>query len=163
MDRSYRLQRWATPFDWLTGSGLNACPVGRAKFCLGINRFHEVLEDLEAEVEQQLNLIDGRRTVPQGHQADGPLVTRVTPNCGPERGNTRVVLEGRGFGEATQVEFGKSPAVGFTVVDDRTIAALTPPAEPDTGTVQVRITTLSARSIQNPPNNQFTFTRQVLP
>ncbi|MFI5977769.1 Ig-like domain repeat protein [Streptomyces sp. NPDC051452] len=50
----------------------------------------------------------------------------VTPSQGPSSGGTRVTLTGHGFGGTTAVRFGSRSAAGFSVLDDRTIVAVTP-------------------------------------
>ncbi|MFF9819066.1 Ig-like domain repeat protein, partial [Streptomyces sp. NPDC014006] len=61
----------------------------------------------------------------------------VSPDQGPTGGGTTVLLSGRGFTGATQVRFGGRPAVSFSVVDDFTIATVTPAG---TGAVPVTVT-----------------------
>ncbi|WP_340384423.1 Ig-like domain repeat protein [Streptomyces sp. SS7] len=61
----------------------------------------------------------------------------VSPDQGPTGGSTTVILSGRGFTGATQVRFGSRPAASFSVVDDFTIAAVTPAG---TGVVPVTVT-----------------------
>ncbi|MFG3552630.1 Ig-like domain repeat protein, partial [Streptomyces sp. NPDC047725] len=61
----------------------------------------------------------------------------VSPDQGPTGGGTTVILSGRGFTGATQVRFGARSAAPFSVVDDFTIAAVTPAG---TGVVPVTVT-----------------------
>ena len=65
-----------------------------------------------------------------------PAITSITPNRGPTRGGTPVTITGSGFNGATAVRFGTLIA-SFTVVNDTTITAVTPPnvAGPSTVTV----------------------------
>lgn len=61
----------------------------------------------------------------------------VSPDQGQTGGGTLVVLSGRGFLGVTQMRFGGRPAASFSVVDDFTIAAVTPAG---TGVVPVTVT-----------------------
>ncbi|MEU0071549.1 Ig-like domain repeat protein [Streptomyces sp. NPDC006332] len=61
----------------------------------------------------------------------------VSPDQGANGGGTTVILSGRGFTGATQLRFEGRPAVSFSVVDDFTIAAVTPAG---TGAVPVTVT-----------------------
>ncbi|MEU2915105.1 Ig-like domain repeat protein [Streptomyces massasporeus] len=61
----------------------------------------------------------------------------VSPDQGPTGGSTTVILSGRRFTGATQVRFGSRPAASFSVVDDFTIAAVTPAGN---GVVPVTVT-----------------------
>ncbi|MFF9511786.1 Ig-like domain repeat protein [Streptomyces sp. NPDC014724] len=62
----------------------------------------------------------------------------VYPSQGPYSGGTQVVVVGRNFLGATAVFFGARAALAFTVLDDRTIVAVTPAGN---DTVQVAVTT----------------------
>ncbi|MCX4791580.1 Ig-like domain repeat protein [Streptomyces sp. NBC_01221] len=62
----------------------------------------------------------------------------VYPSQGAYSGGTQVVVVGRNFLGATAVFFGARAALAFTVLDDRTIVAVTPAGN---GTVQVAVTT----------------------
>jgi hypothetical protein len=67
-------------------------------------------------------------------------VTSVSPNNGPLGGGTAVTINGRGFsGGVTGVMFGATPAASFSMVDDSTITAVSPPQAG--GTVDVTVTT----------------------
>ncbi|MFE9847040.1 Ig-like domain repeat protein [Streptomyces goshikiensis] len=61
----------------------------------------------------------------------------VSPDQGPTGGGTTVILSGHGFTGATQVRFGPRPAASFSVVDEFTIAAVTPAG---TGVAPVTVT-----------------------
>jgi large repetitive protein len=61
----------------------------------------------------------------------------LSPDQGPTGGGSAVILSGRGFLGTTQVRFGDRPAASFTVVDDTTIAVVTPGG---TGAVPVTVT-----------------------
>jgi hypothetical protein len=56
-----------------------------------------------------------------------PTVSAITPNRGPTAGGTVVTITGSSFSGATSVRFGGVNAAGFTVVNDTTITATTPP------------------------------------
>ncbi len=58
-----------------------------------------------------------------------PAVTAVTPATGPSGGGTPITITGTGFTGATAVTLASVP-VPFTVVNDRTITATTPPHPP---------------------------------
>ncbi|MFE6497311.1 Ig-like domain repeat protein [Streptomyces sp. NPDC057747] len=62
----------------------------------------------------------------------------VYPSQGAYGGGTQVVIVGRNFVDAAAVFFGARAALAFTVLDDRTIVAVTPAGD---GTVQVAVTT----------------------
>jgi hypothetical protein len=68
-----------------------------------------------------------------------PTVTGIGPRGGPETGGDEVTIMGTGFTGATQIKFGSTAAVNFTVEPtDTEIMAITPPG---TGTVDVTVTT----------------------
>ena len=54
-------------------------------------------------------------------------VTALSPNMGPAGGGTLVTISGLGFTDATAVKFGDTPTADFTVVNDTTITATSPP------------------------------------
>jgi hypothetical protein len=84
-----------------------------------------------------------------------PVVSGLSPDSGTVDGGTIVTITGASLGDATGVDFGGTPA-GFTVIDDATISAISPPGEaPDT--VRVRVTSLGGTSA-NSPANVFTYT-----
>ena len=83
---------------------------------------------------------DGRSAVLRrgyNYYVGGPVVSRVTPNFGPPDGGTDVVVEGRNFGDRTQVTFGGSTLQRLRRIDDRAIAG-TSPAGP-VGAADVRV------------------------
>ncbi len=76
-------------------------------------------------------------------KVDVPVVTTLTltsvqPDTGRATGLEQVELVGTGFNDNVQVYFGESLAQDIFVLDDRRIAALTPPRVP--GLVDVRVT-----------------------
>lgn len=56
-----------------------------------------------------------------------PTVTNVTPRQGPLTGGTNVTITGTDLADVQQVRFGAIPATSFTVVNDTTISAVSPP------------------------------------
>jgi len=71
----------------------------------------------------------------------GPFlgVTGVSPNVGPTYGGTAVTITGTGFSNATSVTFGGTPAASFSILNDTTIAAVSPAHVG--GTVDVTVNT----------------------
>jgi hypothetical protein len=67
-----------------------------------------------------------------------PSVTAVSPASGTTAGGTRVTITGTDFTNASEVEFGTTPATSFTVLSPTEIAATTPPAP--AGTLPVTVT-----------------------
>jgi photosystem II stability/assembly factor-like uncharacterized protein len=84
-----------------------------------------------------------------------PSVVTVSPSSGVAAGGTTVTITGRGFSNGvTVVAFGGTAAASFTVLNDRTISAVTPARIVSTVHVTVTATNgTSATSI----NDQFTF------
>ena len=68
-----------------------------------------------------------------------PSVTSLSPGFGPPSGGTQVTITGVGFSAATAVDFGASPAAGFTIDSDTRITANSPP-----GSGAVDVTVISA-------------------
>lgn len=66
-----------------------------------------------------------------------PVINIVQPNNGPEAGGTNVVIQGSGFTGASAVRFGGIDAASFTVIDDGTINAVTPPSTAGGKVVQI--------------------------
>ena len=71
-----------------------------------------------------------------------PTITALSTHDGPAAGGTAVTLTGTDLGTTTAVRFGTT-AASFTVVDDRHVAAVAPPA---TGRVHVIVDTLGGTS-----------------
>jgi hypothetical protein len=74
-----------------------------------------------------------------------PVVNSVSPTSGPAAGGTSVTVHGSYFTGATNVRFGYSSALYFTVNSSTRITAISPPGS---GTVQVRVTTPQGTSSQ---------------
>jgi hypothetical protein len=83
-----------------------------------------------------------------------PSVSGLSPSSGPGLGGTSVVISGSAFTGATAVDFGATPATGFTVDSDSQITATSPAG---VGTVDVQVTTASGTS-SNTGADDFTFT-----
>jgi hypothetical protein len=82
-----------------------------------------------------------------------PTVASLNPTAGLLGGGTLVTITGTGFIGATGVDFGTTPANGFTVVSDTTITASSP-----SGTGVVDVTVLTPRGTSaNSPADQFTY------
>lgn len=76
-----------------------------------------------------------------------PYVSAVSPSSGTTAGGTSVTLTGLDFTGATGVTIGGSPAASFSIVNDTTITAVTPPHA--VGTVSVEVTTSNGTSLSN--------------
>ncbi|MFI1952075.1 IPT/TIG domain-containing protein [Streptomyces xinghaiensis] len=87
-----------------------------------------------------------------------PSVTSVTPDRGPAAGGTPVTLAGSGFGGATAVRFGTTPAASFTVVSAARIDAVTPAGSP--GPAAVTVTTPGGTSVPQAPQSYFYYLAQ---
>lgn len=73
-----------------------------------------------------------------------PVITSLSPNHGPIAGGNAVRVMGSGFTGATAVDFGKTPATSFNVVDDKNITAIAPANF--VSTLNVSVTTGSGTS-----------------
>jgi hypothetical protein len=76
-------------------------------------------------------------------------VGSVGPNGGSKGGGAIVTITGGGFGRATSVRFGNSPASSFSVTDDNSISAVAPAGS---GTVDVTVVTPAGTSSTHAPN-----------
>ena len=83
-----------------------------------------------------------------------PNVTAVIVNSGPTRGGTNVTIKGIGFTGVTAVNFGATPAAGFTFVSETQIAAVSPAHA--AGVVDVTVTTSGGTSAATLAD-QFTY------
>ncbi len=83
-----------------------------------------------------------------------PSVTSVSPASGPATGGTTVTITGAGFTGALAVNFGASPAAGFTVNSDTQITAVSPAH--GSGPVDVKVTILYGTSAAS-SSDVFTF------
>ncbi|KNE78806.1 hypothetical protein ADZ36_31205, partial [Streptomyces fradiae] len=73
------------------------------------------------------------------------MLSSVVPQQGVRTGGTPVTLTGSGFGGATAVRFGTTPAASFAVLSATRIDAVTPPGN---GTVHVTVSTAGGTSTQ---------------
>ncbi|MCE0539203.1 IPT/TIG domain-containing protein, partial [Kineosporia rhizophila] len=71
---------------------------------------------------------------------NAPTISAVAPSAGPVAGGTSVTISGSGLTGASAVTFDGTPAASFTVNNDSTITAVTPPGS--AGTAVVRVTTV---------------------
>ncbi|MBS1678413.1 MAG: IPT/TIG domain-containing protein [Actinobacteria bacterium] len=84
-----------------------------------------------------------------------PEVLQITPAAGPTAGGTAVTITGDGFESVTSVDFGGTPAAGFTVKSAKSIVATSPGAQ--AGPVSVGVTTIAGTSTASDGSN-FTYT-----
>ena len=84
---------------------------------------------------------------------DPPAVSGIDPAGGPVDGGTEVTISGTNLAGAVEVDFGGT-AADFTVNDDGTITAVSPPG--DAGTVDVTVTTAGGTSAVDTPD-EFTY------
>ncbi len=82
-----------------------------------------------------------------------PTVTSISPTAGPATGGTSVIITGANFSGATAVNFGGTPATGFTVNSATQITATAPAG---TGTVDIRVTSAGGTSATSAAD-QFTY------
>jgi hypothetical protein len=85
---------------------------------------------------------------------NGPTVTGVAPDEEPDAGGTAVTIGGSGFGAATAVAFGSTPAASFHVASDHTIEAVAPAG--GAGSVDVTVTSPEGTSPATPADH-FTY------
>jgi Bacterial Ig-like domain (group 3) len=85
--------------------------------------------------------------------AKPPTVTGLSPDDGPEAGETPVTITGTNLEGATAVDFGMSPATSFEVTSPTTIKAVSPAG---TGTVEVTVSTPGGTSLTS-FNDEFTY------
>jgi hypothetical protein len=74
-----------------------------------------------------------------------PAIESLAPEYGPVAGGTAVKITGTDFNSASAVEFGETPAAGFTVDSDTQITA-TAPKSARVGAVDVTVTTIAGTS-----------------
>lgn len=75
---------------------------------------------------------------------DGPTIGVLVPAAGPASGGTAVTIPGTNFSTTQSVTFGGVPAP-FSVINDTTISAVTPPGA--VGAVDVAVTTSGGNAI----------------
>lgn len=91
-----------------------------------------------------------------------PSIASIDPSNGPSLGGTLVSIAGVGLIDATTVVFGDTAAPAFTVVDDGTLTALSPPqsdseAQSEVESVSIVVTTAEGTTPQG-DTSQFTYT-----
>ena len=85
---------------------------------------------------------------------NGPVVTGLKPSGGPPAGGTSVTITGLQLTSATTVDFGTTPAAGFTETSSTSFTATSPPNSG--GTVDVTVTNAKGVSIIS-TQDQFTY------
>jgi hypothetical protein len=85
----------------------------------------------------------------------GPVVIDVTPNRGPQTGNTGIIINGRNLSDAEEIEFDSRPATSVEVRSPTSIYAKSPAGS---GTVDVIVTTPHGRSAPT-DRSRFTYTQ----
>jgi IPT/TIG domain/Bacterial Ig-like domain len=93
------------------------------------------------------------------YKYQGPIITAITPNTGPQAGGSTITITGYGFNpghNTTSFHFGKTTAPETNCESNTTCTTTTPSAKKP-GPVQVTATTGKAKSKKNPPNTQYTY------
>ncbi|MFE0381201.1 IPT/TIG domain-containing protein, partial [Streptomyces inhibens] len=85
-----------------------------------------------------------------------PVIEALAPQAGDPAGGSDIIAVGSGFTGATAVDFGGTPAAGFTVASDTIMGIATPPGS---GTVLVTVTTPGGTSNGVP----FTYSASLPP
>jgi hypothetical protein len=75
-----------------------------------------------------------------------PTVASLSPQLGPVRGGTAVIVNGTDFEDASEVKFGDRPATSFTVDSETKITAVAPAAGESTS-VPVSVTTAAGTAV----------------
>lgn len=88
-----------------------------------------------------------------------PTITALDLSKGPIRGGTSVTISGTEFERTNAVNFGSTPAAGFTVTGEGTITAVAPAAA-TVGGVPITVTTIAGTATS--PTN-FTYEGCVVP
>ena len=89
-----------------------------------------------------------------------PSITSLSPSTGGSGGGTTVTISGSDFTGTDGVFFGGSPAASFTVVNDSTIVAVTPPLS--AGIIDVTVTAQGTTSALG-SGDRFTITAASAP
>ena len=89
-----------------------------------------------------------------------PAVTSLGTSSGSTAGGTLVEINGSGFTNAQEVDFGSAPLFDFTVNSDSLITAFTPPNY--AGTIDVQVTTPAGTSAPVSAD-RFTYTAAAAP
>ena len=88
-----------------------------------------------------------------------PVVRHLAPHHGPANGGTSIAITGGNFAGATAVDFGTTPARGFSVVSHNVIIARSPAGS---GVVDVTVTTPAGPSATS-SKDQFTYNGTRVP
>lgn len=81
----------------------------------------------------------GNGTPDGAFNVEGPTVTKLEPDEGPEAGGTTVTITGTHFDRATEVKFGTTEATKYEVISETSIVAAAPAHA--AGAVEVTVTT----------------------
>lgn len=84
----------------------------------------------------------------------GTAVSQISPSSGPVAGGTPVTISGSDLSAATEVSFGTTPALSFTIDSPSEVTAVSPPGS---GTVDVTVATPQGSSTTS-PSDQFSYT-----
>jgi hypothetical protein len=84
----------------------------------------------------------GPKTIAHEYASEQPQITALSPASGPASGGTAVTITGVHLRKASQVLFGTLPATSFTIVDEKTIVAISPP-RPGVATGIVGVTVIA--------------------
>jgi hypothetical protein len=93
------------------------------------------------------------------HAQATPAITSVAPSSGPEAGGTNIIIQGTAFTGASAVRIGGLDATSFSVMDDSTITAVTPPSSPGGKIVQV----ITPGGVASTSGNAFSYTAAPQP
>src|SRR6185436_14950078 len=69
----------------------------------------------------------GPKTIAHEYAAEQPQVTGISPASGTAAGGTTVTITGVHLRKVVEVLFGTVPATSFTIVNEKTIVAVSPP------------------------------------
>jgi hypothetical protein len=90
-------------------------------------------------------ILEGKEIELSAEVQPTPAIDSLAPEYGPVAGGTAVKITGTDFNAASAVEFGETPAAGFTVDSDTQITA-TAPKSAKVGAVDVTVTTIAGTS-----------------
>lgn len=97
-------------------------------------------------------LLPGPKTVEHENRAEEPVVTGISPSSGPSIGGTTVTITGAHLTKAKWVMFGNTASTSFTIVNDKTIVAISPPVDPRGSTIDVIVVSGDAPSVWSGAN-----------
>jgi IPT/TIG domain len=84
----------------------------------------------------------------------GPTVTGLSPTSGPAAGGTFVTIAGTNFVNVSAVDFGTTPGIGASELNNNTLTVYSPAGS---GVVDVTVMTNTGMSPINRPADQFTY------